>query len=1773
MMAPNQTKEIQQAGKLVREAWISQAKSMSNQPLIFAQLQRVKIDIYPGLDNIVPQKITEKTITDQITAIASLDLTTTTGLIIFSQYSLLFWNIAEKSRLTQTNQLLIALAESNSLLKRLVESIASNPDKTRLDKVRKFLCTLFDQPMQIILEHNNPPVIMSTEFMAMIKENDETLIVNAMDQEYWTPPKVSQEKLAQTLRDIKKSARHDTDPELLCSRIAQTILNTNFKSVVYKHKILEISTRYGMKDDYFPNILAADDIDYLIKEIELELLENSSNSNTKISLQVDNISDSSILSENTRSRIKWPEGRESYNSLLVDRSLEHSKKNFDSLVLDFLRHRLDFKTAKHFFYPSSSVTELHIVDNIIYDEDEDDTVYDEDAPEITTPSLPVTIYNTILNNIKHFDRSGQSEIMRLLLDRRYAAPLLVPSSTLGCTGNLNLFAYLINSFVNFKTELLPDESICVASNKSYVRVAVVSTKKHNAETSKLLKNVFRTTSLVTHDSAPPEETIGEIGLGTWTHTEKSGAEYLPTQERSGALVLHIIGDYIKLLPFLKEFTEILIVEKDPEEAFIQEEWCNQLLILDNKQNETSKFLKYNRGEKQIGFKALVRGTDSNLEKEIHFHLTRAPKLNFGKKDKTSLTNILIPALMDKEIGKYKTNLHRLSDVFTLRKNMVLQGYFRQIGKLTKDLFSTDVQGNVGREASLKSEIVQLEKKQKELSYGVANNGYILSFLKILRIPDIHSRVSLIFAFEKTIEKKLAKSNQFNLLKQDVQHQWKKYQQQNIPSAKKMNHDEWLRALELLDNSNVNVEHFWREISHLYVADPQRYGDFPELAAQHLLDGFPLEIMDGDAGMINMIWIKSVYTSLEKMHSEKQPKIFVLSILGVQSCGKSTLLNLMFGVRLRASVSRATRGVFMQLVKCEGRSKYDYVLIVDTEGVRAPEFANLNESAWRDNRMASMALLPADATIVLFKGEDHSAAKDLLPIVISVFQSSNLAMKYSGILTTKLFFVYNQINTNQSKNMAEIQQKLVKVLEDGIEEANRVRVNKFSRQESEVVQSLSLDNAFGDFKFSQDKPDESDVRTLGYLKNGDDPSYNYGADLGKLREYIHKRVAEPRTWNGKSFSELGDHLSDVWTAIQSADFHTSFKNIVERSNFSEMERQMQELYGKLYVEFSKLLEIYHNQIEIFQNDLLRDKKELSDVQLEEERQKFENRFILEISEKTQHVADAVENLAKDKRFDQWKLTIRTNYQTVVQSEKKRRSKELNNKFTSTVSFRALSQKYENDLRIEIDKLFKQGQIGPEKAEEKFEELFAVYQRRVSTAHPEEHKKVETDIRAVYTQSKTVKAEADLEILNQAFMRDFSVSFLESLFHSKSNDIEKLDNLRRQIHHLVNLSQRYSNGIVTEAILKTTELMAECSPSAKKYAHKIVFTILCNSLTEKQKEWDRKNGVLSKFIQSKSSLKFFFESRRKGIEGFKLLHAMVHKNLTEGVNEAFKSFFVKQLCTNVCNERYFSSSEVMVASLNYVILKALRNGKPIENILTLVKKPLECYIKLAENIVKKVASIEMRRQWEFFQQTVKTAFQFACTSAAAAVNEKSKKFLDELRDKLQSVGFSSAIPDYDPSYECAKDENFTDMLLIFGALDKKMYLENGIPKTVSGSLNNVSEKVVKVLREQMNGYKLPMAPRCGVPCPRCSAPCSYEAGHSGAHDASHQPQGLTGIVWKNSQTLVFESCATCVENNALIVFPTRDIPYKNFNEAYPNWTIPAPKSQYVSVFELILQNKTN
>ncbi|KAF7660076.1 hypothetical protein LDENG_00288800 [Lucifuga dentata] len=216
--------------------------------------------------------------------------------------------------------------------------------------------------------------------------------------------------------------------------------------------------------------------------------------------------------------------------------------------------------------------------------------------------------------------------------------------------------------------------------------------------------------------------------------------------------------------------------------------------------------------------------------------------------------------------------------------------------------------------------------------------------------------------------------------------------------------------------SLGIEHFFREMGQIYEAavslpenDPsrQQMQHLPKLCAELLLNGFPLELVDGDASNIPVTWVTDVLAQLNDLVSPKN-KILVVTVLGVQSTGKSTLLNTMFGVQFAVSSGRCTRGAFMLLIKLNEDLKEelncDFMVIIDTEGLKSPELAQLDNSYEHDNELATLVVGLSDVTIINIAMENSTEMKDILQIVVHAF----LRMKEVG-KKPKCLFVHQNVS--------------------------------------------------------------------------------------------------------------------------------------------------------------------------------------------------------------------------------------------------------------------------------------------------------------------------------------------------------------------------------------------------------------------------------------------------------------------------------------------------------------------------------------------------------------------------------------------------------------------------------------------------------------------------------------------------------------------------------------------------------------------------------------------
>ena len=224
---------------------------------------------------------------------------------------------------------------------------------------------------------------------------------------------------------------------------------------------------------------------------------------------------------------------------------------------------------------------------------------------------------------------------------------------------------------------------------------------------------------------------------------------------------------------------------------------------------------------------------------------------------------------------------------------------------------------------------------------------------------------------------------------------------------------WQNQIEAISieihDCTLGIEHLLREVGQIYEALEETSSSrdslflcLPQIAADLMIAGVPIELMDGDASYVPLMWVAAIFDKITEKVGDK--RLFVLSVLGLQSSGKSTLLNALFGLQFTVSAGRCTKGAYMQLLKVEETFTeelgFNYVLIVDTEGLRAPELNNKSQK-W-DNELATFVIGLGNLTLINIFGENPSEIQDILQISVQAF----LRMKQVKISPSCLFVHLN-----------------------------------------------------------------------------------------------------------------------------------------------------------------------------------------------------------------------------------------------------------------------------------------------------------------------------------------------------------------------------------------------------------------------------------------------------------------------------------------------------------------------------------------------------------------------------------------------------------------------------------------------------------------------------------------------------------------------------------------------------------------------------------------------
>ena len=381
---------------------------------------------------------------------------------------------------------------------------------------------------------------------------------------------------------------------------------------------------------------------------------------------------------------------------------------------------------------------------------------------------------------------------------------------------------------------------------------------------------------------------------------------------------------------------------------------------------------------------------------------------------------------------------------------------------------------------------------------------------------------------------------------EERHEMQKETKQNLMGAAKN-----------IARASFGIEHIFRELGQVFEASYNCEREPKEnlekslafqvdilrvVAAKLLSEGHAFEIIDGDANNVAISWVSGVLESLANLIGHRK-KIFVLSILGTQSTGKSTLLNTMFGADFPVSSGRCTRGIFMQLIPIDAslraELKYDYLVILDTEGLRAPELS-MNSFYKRDNELATMAVGLGDLTLINMSGEGHSEVQDILQIIVFAF----IRMKQSFSKPRCVFVHQNVPDTHAHTNLLTARSNLIRTLDKMTECA--------AQQENKVA----FYKRFGDvIEFHP----EQEVFYFPGLFEGQPPlnriSVGYSNKAANLRHYLLNCFSNNEHKTFQTVMKWSEKLKLLWQSVLEENFVFCYRNALEVTSRFELDHKI------------------------------------------------------------------------------------------------------------------------------------------------------------------------------------------------------------------------------------------------------------------------------------------------------------------------------------------------------------------------------------------------------------------------------------------------------------------------------------------------------------------------------------------------------------------------------------------------------------------------------------------
>ncbi|XP_023202158.1 interferon-induced very large GTPase 1-like isoform X2 [Xiphophorus maculatus] len=1234
-------------------------------------------------------------------------------------------------------------------------------------------------------------------------------------------------------------------------------------------------------------------------------------------------------------------------------------------------------------------------------------------------------------------------------------------------------------------------------------------------------------------------------------------------------------------------------------------------LLTNKNHKAQIFLVGNQQNKRITLDVLKKlATRLNLTRNnIIIKSKQTNNADFVKSLKKTVSSVLTNTQLKMSIEQMAEVAHELGipvdedspecqdgkknadaitaeikDTFQFKENQ-----FPLQGHIWKDLTFLEKEEcrlrNIGSEdiENYKSNLIKKREEQRKKQNSYAMSSVMTCFISAISSPHR----------ERCYFLKWIRMNLDNLSRTELSGLRELYKEKCKDSENKQ---EIKEIDQQLSSSSLGVEHFFREMGQIYEASlylpetdqsRQQLQHLPKLCAQLLLDGFPLELVDGDASNIPLRWVSDVLSQLNDLVSPKN-KILVVTVLGVQSTGKSTLLNTMFGVQFAVSSGRCTRGAFMLLIKVNEDFKKvlncDFMMIIDTEGLKSPELAQLDNSHEHDNELATLVVGLSDITIINIAMENSTEMKDILQIVVHAF----LRMKEVGKKPQCQFVHQNVSDVSAHEKNLRDRKLLLEQLNEMTQAAAKMEKKEENKSFTDVMEY---------------NPDTGNCYVPG-LWNGNPPmapvNAGYSETVYELKKNIIQQLGKCES-TSNNILEFREWITSLWNAVKHENFIFSFRNSLVADAYMRLCTE----YNQWEWEFKKEMYTWVTTAEtrISNFGSFTATFEISDM----------NEFMTELkseatTELTKWETKILDNLKK--YFEQPEGHVylvegyREDFSNSIKSLRRQTERSVFNQITTAAEIKkglkeldkiraTYTERIEKAVCDLIDKCRKSKvKMTDRELDESFDKMWTEAMNTLSFSK-QQTSNIFTNVSLQLQTNLSPKGSHACELLSKKSLKDCG---LEPFTYKPIGMKETVKTFLKGLWtwaDLIKARQEIAERIISDCDGDISDKVKRKTNYHDTYIQEILH-IIDKRLNKTDVDIDMKFEVSLKqhicgsaarkfqkmheeFIQENDPYKCLQKNKETFCTDFKDVFQkrdQCQKKAEEFTNQSLKpaveNFIYRSLGVDIVDKMMTKEEFSTRMSFQYSVLLDLISKGDFNS--------LKEYVCSYEVYVKSWTS---KRIKEYFSSglIICELEDKRLNSCIDHINDAIKKATAEKSDSLRTfvVKICTELGDK----------------LVFSqeALDAFMVVNNVDQEQFGHWLNKCVEEMTKSLREKFKSTMfetklslLHMKPEnelfnrvigCGKQCPFCKISCDAGGENHTHHFASlHRPNGLGRYRNSLSGKLVTDICSSLVISD--ICFSCSEAffqPYKQYKDIFPDWNIPPDVSLEASDYWKYVMNKYN